>query len=169
VRIAEAAEAQWQEFDLKAKLWTVPSERFKSEQGHPIPLSPAAVNLIKSLPEGNDAGYVFTTTKGAKPIGDFSATKARLDELMRADIGDLASFVTHDVRRTVRTRMSEMHIDDKIAEMVIGHGKRGLARVYDQARHMPAMRDALEAWAARLGGIVGEGATVMPMRKGRPA
>jgi hypothetical protein len=38
--------------------------------------------------------------------------------------------------------------------MVIGHGKRGLGRVYDQHRYLDEMREALELWAARLRDIV---------------
>ena len=38
--------------------------------------------------------------------------------------------------------------------MVIGHGKRGLARVYDQHEYIDEMREALEAWAAKLRSII---------------
>ena len=38
----------------------------------------------------------------------------------------LEPFVTHDLRRTVRTRLAELKIDYSVAEMVIGHAKKGL-------------------------------------------
>ena len=127
------------------------------------------MTLIKSLPKATPP-ITSSPPQTAPADRGFSSTKASLDDFMAAGLGRLEPFVTHDVRRTVRTRMSEMHIDDKIAEMVIGHGKRGIARVYDQARHLPAMRAALDMWAARLAGIVGDGAEVLPFkRKGRPA
>jgi hypothetical protein len=34
--------------------------------------------------------------------------------------------------------------------MVIGHGKTGLRRVYDQHEFEPEMREALDRWAAAL-------------------
>jgi hypothetical protein len=45
-------------------------------------------------------------------------------------------------------------VQDHVAEMVIGHGRKGIARVYDQHRYIPEMREALELWAARLRSIV---------------
>jgi hypothetical protein len=38
--------------------------------------------------------------------------------------------------------------------MVIGHAKKGLARVYNQHQYIDEMREALAAWAARLRSIV---------------
>jgi integrase len=152
--MAEASKAKWQEFDLKTKLWIIPSERYKAEQDHPIPLTPLAVKLIKSLPKGEPDDFVFTTTAGKRPIGDFSGAKSDLDSNMRAELGELKHFITYDVRRTVRTRLAELGVDDKIAELILGHGKRGMGRVYDQARHLPETRKALALWANHVMRIV---------------
>ena len=38
--------------------------------------------------------------------------------------------------------------------MVIGHGRKGIQRVYDRHTYEPEMREALELWAARLRDIV---------------
>jgi hypothetical protein len=38
--------------------------------------------------------------------------------------------------------------------MVIGHGKKGLSRIYDQHQFADEMREALDAWAAKLRTIV---------------
>jgi hypothetical protein len=63
-------------------------------------------------------------------------------------------FVNHDLRRVVRTNLSALNVEDHIAEMVLGHGRRGLQRIYDQHRYEPQIRDALERWTARLREIV---------------
>jgi hypothetical protein len=47
-----------------------------------------------------------------------------------------------------------LRVPDMVAEMVIGHGRKGLQRVYDQHRYVDEMREALELWAARLRDIV---------------
>jgi integrase len=50
--------AKWGEVDLDAKVWTVPKERMKGgKREHRVPLAPAAVDLLKSLPREND--YLF--------------------------------------------------------------------------------------------------------------
>jgi hypothetical protein len=38
--------------------------------------------------------------------------------------------------------------------MVIGHARKGLARVYDQHKYLDEMREALELWATMLTSIV---------------
>jgi hypothetical protein len=38
--------------------------------------------------------------------------------------------------------------------MVIGHGRKGIQRVYDQHSYQDEMREALKQWASRLRDIV---------------
>jgi integrase len=139
----EVARARWCEFDLSNRLWTIPAERYKSKVTHVVPLSDAMMELLEQLPRWSWTGdFLFSTTGGRLPIGGFSKSKRRLDTAMGVE-----GFVLHDLRRTVRTRLSELRIPEHVAEMVIGHSKRGLARVYDQHRYIEEMRAALKAWA----------------------
>ncbi|WP_105438480.1 site-specific integrase [Neorhizobium sp. T25_13] len=162
-RKAEVSDAQWSEFDLKKKLWTVPPERFKSGQSHIVPLSEDALSLLGDLERFSGDGTgdcLFSTTKGVKPINGFSRAKEALDKAMLEILtknnpeATLPDWVFHDVRRTVRTRLSALRINADVAEMVIGHGKTGLRRVYDQHQFEPEMREALDRWAAKLKQIV---------------
>lgn len=166
-RKAEVSDARWPEFDFKRKLWTVPPERFKSGQSHIVPLSEDVMKLLEELPrfEGEDSGdCLFSTTNGRKPINGFSRAKTALDtEILKALKKDdenavLPDWVFHDIRRTVRTRLSGLRVNSDVAEMVIGHGKTGLRRVYDQYEFEPEMREALEKWASELGKMVAPGA-----------
>jgi hypothetical protein len=79
-------------------------------------------------------------------VNGFGKTKRRLDDAM----GNIPHFVIHDIRRTVRTRLSSLRVPHEVAEMIVGHGRRGLARVYDQHHYLPEMREAMEAWANAL-------------------
>jgi hypothetical protein len=79
-----------------------------------------------------------------------------------------APWVVHDIRRTVRTRLASLRVSDLVAEMVIGHGRSGIQRVYDQHTYELEMREALELWAARLRDIVTPPPeNVVRLRKGR--
>ena len=154
-RLNEVAGARWQEFDMKGCLWTVPAQRFKSNATHLVPLTDAAVALLQSLPQWKQGDALFSTTGGIKPVNGFSKTKDRLDNLMAAELGARPpSWVFHDIRRTVRTQFSRLRIPTEVAELIIGHGKKGLARVYDQHEYLDEMREALEVWAARLQAII---------------
>ena len=154
-RKSEVSGARWGEFDLKKKIWTVPPERFKSNASHLVPLSDAAAAIIETIPRFNNGDHLFTTTFGEKPVAGFSKAKARMDGQMSEHLGAVpAPWVIHDIRRTVRTRLASLRVSDLVAEMVIGHGKKGLQRVYDQHTYEGEMREALEQWAARLRDIV---------------
>lgn len=172
----------WTKIDKGLKVWIVPPERFKSDAANLVPLTDHALAVLETLPHysGKNTGdHLFSTTMGTKPVNGFSKAKERLDKFMARTLkamfrkrGDdphkakLPDFVLHDLRRTVRTRLSSLRISERIAEMVIGHGKKGLARVYDQHEFADEMREALEAWAARLRSIVDPArANVVPMRR----
>jgi integrase len=154
-RRSEASAARAGEMDFSAKLWIIPASRFKSGSEHRVPLSNDLLTLLASLPRFQSGDHIFTTTFGRLPIRGFSKAMTRLLRLMRAELGDdLPNFTLHDIRRTVRTRLSELRVPELIAEAVIGHAPRGLARIYNQHRFADEIREALEAWHQRLRGIV---------------
>src|SRR5450759_2714817 len=98
--------------------------------------------------------YLFSTTMGARPVSGFSKTKQRLDKEMLTELGNLEPWVIHDIRRTMRTGLSALPVPDLVRELVIGHTKPGLHKVYDQHAYIDEKRHALELWAARLHDIV---------------
>jgi integrase len=159
-RKSEVAEVRWSEFDLAKKLWTIPAERMKADAAHIVPLPDDAVALLRSLPRF-DGDYVFSINGGRRPVAAFSAAKHRFDaEILKVlresdPKAKLQHFVIHDIRRTVRTGLSAIpNISDLVRELVIGHTKPGLHKVYDQYAYLEEKRFALDAWAARLRSIV---------------
>jgi integrase len=156
---SEVAEARWSEFDLAKKLWTIPAERMKADAAHIVPLSDDAVAVLKSLPRGGDC--LFSVNGGHSPVAAFSAAKDRFDAEINKALREsdpkakLLDFVIHDIRRTVRTGLSAIpNISDLVRELVIGHTKPGLHKVYDQYAYLDEKRFALDAWAGRLRGII---------------
>ncbi|MEM8574790.1 MAG: tyrosine-type recombinase/integrase [Pseudomonadota bacterium] len=151
----EIGQARWSELDLEKKVLVVPAERFKSNAQHLVVLSETAVAIVEALPTFSEPDYLFSTTFGSRPVSGFAKAKEKVDCLMEAQLeAKLTPWRTHDLRRTVRTKLASLRVADAIAEMVIGHGKRGLQRVYDQHSYEPEMREALELWASRLRNIV---------------
>ena len=118
-------------------------------------------------PRFKSGSFLFSTGYGKVATDITEKVKTKIDERMlrtlramarmRGDDPDrieLRPWVIHDLRRTMRTHLAALRIPDHIAEMVLGHGKKGLQRVYDQHRYEAEMREALERWAARLRSIV---------------
>jgi integrase len=144
----EVAGMRWREIDLKAKLWTIPEERFKSGVSHQVPLVPDMIAILETLPKSFD--HLFSTTQGRKPVSGYSKAKQLLDQRM----APATRWTFHDLRRTCRTHLSALRVPDTVAEMVIGHGRKGLQRVYDQHQFADEMREALGLWAGQLRDIV---------------
>jgi hypothetical protein len=93
--------------------------------------------------------------------------QARLLRLLREagepdEVVKLAPWVNHDTRRTVRSNLSGLNVSDPVAEMCLGHGRKGLQRIYDQHRYLDQQYEAFEKWAGRLASIVGPAPTTSP-------
>ena len=167
-RLREVANARWSEFNLEKALWTIPAGRMKGDAAHEVPLSPLALEILRSLPrtrtDGRDhPAYVFSTTQGKAPISGFSKSKVQLDrklaEMLRTaahseETGTTAGWVYHDCRRTMRTHLSGLPVPDLVSELVIAHAKPGLHKVYDQHAYREEKKRALDLWAAKLLSIV---------------
>lgn len=166
-RLREVSSACWSEID--DGLLVIPAERMKAKIPHTVPLTSRVLSIITTLPRfqensghAND-GYLFTTTSGKRPISGFSKMKKRLDtsiEENRIANGDnelpMTPWTLHDLRRTVRTRMSGLGILPLVAELVIGHKQTGIHAVYDLHTYDGEKRAALALWEAKLLQIVGE-------------
>ncbi len=118
-RREEVASMRWGEIDLVAKCWTLPASRTKNKRPHEIPLSDAAIEIIKRLPRIE--GFVFSTT-GASAVSGFSRAKTAIDrtiletpreeaEASGDDPGNVEApehWQVHDLRRTVATNLQRL-------------------------------------------------------------
>jgi integrase len=149
-RRSEIAEATWREIDLAAKTLTLPGSRTKNGEPHEIPLSDAAVEIIRALPkiEGkantgagpkaesdrHAKGFVFSTT-GATPVSGFSRSKELIERGILAELRKAAiergedpekvevpkPWTLHDLRRTAASGMARLKIAPHVVEAVLNH------------------------------------------------
>jgi integrase len=97
-RSGEIRGARWDEIDLDSAIWTVPAERMKAGREHRVPLSTAALALLKSMPDLGD--YVFPGKRSGAMLSDMSLT-AVLRRMGRDDI------TVHGFRSTFRDWCAE--------------------------------------------------------------
>jgi integrase len=71
LRSGEVRGAEWSEIDLKNKTWTIPASRMKASKEHRVPLSDAAIALLKALPRFKDNNLVFPAPRGGQ-LSDMS-------------------------------------------------------------------------------------------------
>lgn len=170
-RIGEVLGAPRAELDLDRGLWTIPANRTKADREHVLPLSSAAVAIWRAAIVRADgearqraerigraverSSWVFPSPTGRGPIDPHAATTGILR--MRAALvgaGLAEPFNTHDLRRTVATQLGEMGVADELIERILNHAPRTVAgKHYNHARYLGPMRQALAAWALRLGEI----------------
>lgn len=155
----EVFSADRAEFDLEAKLWTIPGERAKNGKAHLVPLSPAAVELLKAVLSLRDSAKLFPSRSNPEtgPSG-FSKALTRILADVEKSLGEpLERFTLHDLRRTLATGLQRLGIRLEVTEAVLNHvaGTRGrLVGVYQRHDFLDEKRHALNAWAAEVDRIV---------------
>ncbi|MCP3729730.1 tyrosine-type recombinase/integrase [Sphingomonas sp. MG17] len=143
----EVAQMRW--IELSGNIWTLPAARSKSNRANVLPLPPAAMALLAQLPRrDDDDGYVFTTTGGAKPFSGFSKAKALLDQA-----SGVQGFTIHDLRRTTRSKLSELGVPWEVARRIVGHSVDQLDAVYDRFNYLDAKGEALARLADHYAGL----------------
>jgi integrase len=163
-RLNEIARARWSEIDLDdpnegaAAVLTITPDRMKEEDGHTVPLTPCAVELLRSISRQEGCDFVFSNfeiTGKNRPFSGFSKAKSRLDAAGSALLGEpIPHWTQHDIRRTVRTRLGRERVPMEIAEMVIAHKKEGIEGIYNLHAYDEEKREALVLWERRLLSIV---------------
>jgi integrase len=145
---------RWAELDLEQRLWTLPPERVKNNQPHEVPLSDAAIALLKSLPRIQGSPYVLTTN-GETPASNYGKNKRRLDALLPPE---MPAWRLHDLRRTVASGMARLGINLPVIEKVLNHSSgsfAGIVAVYQRHSFADEKRKALDAWADLVVSLVG--------------
>jgi len=148
----------WSEFDLAKGIWTIPAARMKGKNGrarpHTVPLTADIMAILGGLPRFSGGEYLFSNTNGERAAWVADRVKRRLDVAMTEKLGTLPPWVNHDLRRTLRSRLSELRVSPDVAGAILAHVKPGIRGVYDRYEYFDEKRHALELWATRLRSIV---------------
>ncbi|MCL7940698.1 integrase arm-type DNA-binding domain-containing protein [Halomonas sp. ATCH28] len=154
-RSREAKGARWAEIDLDAKLWTIPAERMKARKEHRVPLSRAAVGLLKALPRHEGTDLVFPSARG-KLLSENTLTAVikRMDGAIPEGQGyrdpNTAGIVTtHGFRSTFRDWAGERTAyPGDICEMALAHTIKNKAEAaYRRGDLLEKRRHLMQDWA----------------------
>jgi integrase len=158
-RREEVSGATWRNIDLAACEWTIPGIESKNGQAHRIPLPSQAVALLKSVTPGEPDDLVFRTPAKRGGNGRLANWDRETKRLM-AETKTLG-WTRHDLRRTGATLLGERGIEPHVIEAALNHMNiySGLAAIYNKARYLPAVREALQRLANRLDEIEFNSAT----------
>jgi integrase len=141
-RTGEVLGARWEEIDFQAKVWTVPASRMKGGREHRVPLSRAAVALLKNMQTVHPNDLVFPGDRRGKPLSNMSM----LMTLRRMGRNDLTA---HGFRSTFRDWAAECtNFPREVAEAALAHvvGDK-VEAAYRRGDLFEKRRRLMEAWA----------------------
>jgi integrase len=138
-RTEEVTGATWPEFDLHAKVWTIPPERMKGGREHVVPLSDAAVAIL------------LTMDRREPP---FAVSENTMLYLVQKPVpkGFGLPFTVHGFRSSFRDWAAETtdHAGE-VVEMALAHAIRNKAEAaYRRGTLLEKRRQLMDAWAAYL-------------------
>ena len=153
-RRGEWAGASWSEIDLGRALWSIPPGRSKSGKEQLLPLPPAVLTILDTIPRIDGSDWLFPSSRwgSGNPISGFSKALAIAHRLSRT-----SGWVFHDLRRTCRTGFARLGVTAAVGERILNHsdGTRSrVAAIYDRHNYLPEMRVALERWSTEVARIV---------------
>jgi integrase len=165
-RTGEALGARWSEIDMDTtKLWTIPAERMKkTKKEHRVPLSPAALDLLRRLPregDDDDDGYVFLSSQPGKPLAD--VTLLRLLRSM-----GYQKITVHGFRSTFSDWAHEQSVaTPMLIEQSLSHRAGDKVSLsYRRGDLLAKRRRLMDAWARYCTGPAG-GAEVVQLETAR--
>jgi integrase len=153
-RREEVAGMAWSELNLKegASTWHLPRGRVKNDNGHDVPLSAQALNIIGQVRKVAGVDLLFSTT-GKTAVSGFSREKTALVEHVRFD-----DWWLHDLRRTMASGMARLGVSLPVIEKILNHSSgsfRGVVGVYQRHSFADEKRAALDLWGAHVARLVG--------------
>jgi integrase len=146
VRPGELRLAQWQEFDLEGRLWTIPADRTKMRRPHRVPLSSQVVAILLELEAiTGDGRLLFPSI--------LSAERAISDNTMNAALRrlgyDKSQMTAHGFRAMASTLLNETgkwHPD--AIERQLGHVEgNDVRRAYARGEHWEERVRMMQFWS----------------------
>jgi integrase len=143
-RTDEVRLARWSEVDLDRAVWTVPALRMKMKREHRVPLSTAAVAVLRRLRIANtdSDALVFPGQKPGHPMSNMA-----MEMLLRRLAAKQCT--VHGFRSTFRDWAGECTQHPReIAEAALAHAVGNeTERAYRRGDSFARRRDLMEAWA----------------------
>ncbi|WP_137111386.1 site-specific integrase [Rhodobacter sp. SY28-1] len=160
-RSQEIRLATWEEIHFDKHLWIVPAAHMKLKKEHRVPLTPAMIGLLNSLPRMAGTDLIFPGSKSG-PMSDMTLAavmkRMHADELKAGRKGWLDQVkkkpaVPHGIRSTFRDWVAEKTAyPGDLAEVALAH-KVGssVEQAYRRGDMVARRRQMMEDWGRFLG------------------
>ena len=168
----EVIGAEWSEFDLKNKWWTIPAEKSKNKLTHRVPLTSTAMEILNELKKiTGQYQFVFASPVGhtkrnpERKAGMFPILGSAVDRALRnnqtnnlktkqKNIFNLDHFTPHDLRRTTASMMTKSGVDRLVLKKILNHADREVTAIYDIYEDDKEKQVAMRTWDRELKNIL---------------
>lgn len=137
-RRSEVLSACWDHFDLEAGTWVRPAAYVKQAREHRVPLSKAALDLLKSMRATNSDLLLFPGKSPNKPLRDIKKAWATI--CRRADLSNLR---LHDLRHSFASILASSGASLPMIGALLGHTQAQTTHRYAHLFDDP-LRDAAD-------------------------
>jgi integrase len=140
-RTAETLDGQWSEIDFDDRVWVIPKERMKGGVEHRVPLSNAAIEMLRALPR-DDHGLLFVSSRPGQALARSSLRKVLNNKVGRSE-------TPHGMRATFSTWASDVaHAPPPVVEACLAHAIPNVVeRSYKRGTLFDRRRNLMEQWS----------------------
>ncbi len=150
LRRSELASLRWS--DVRADRIVIEAHGTKTGVVHELPVTSAMRAVLAT--QSRSTKLVFPSTR--------RKTEAKLSGWTQLVAGGVktsgVNFRLHDLRRTTRTMMSRCNVSEEIAELAIGHVRRGLIGTYNKDSAWASRVEAFERVSAHIANVIASSA-----------
>jgi len=147
VRPKNIREAEWADFDLEAKQWSIPIDKMKVDNAtkHIVPLSSQVIAILEEIKPLTGRGrYVFPSIRSASR----TLSENTLNVALRRIGYSKEEMCAHGFRGMASTLLHELGFNTDIIERQLAHVEGNAVKAaYNHARHLPERIKMMQEWA----------------------
>lgn len=157
-RSQEIRKANWDEISFESGIWSIPPSHMKMKLAHRVPLSVAAIDVLKEMPRLQGCPLIFPSPRNGEMSDATLAAVLKRIHLAEESKGNLGFVdpvskrpaVPHGLRSTFRDWVAERTDHPReIAEIALAHETGSdVERAYRRSDMLERRRDLMGEWAS---------------------
>lgn len=149
-RIGELLPATWDQFNLETGVWTKPAHFTKQRKQEHLPISPQAIEILRTMKCQSTSVFLFPGKIDGKPIQEIKGAWNTIRK--KSGAPDLH---IHDLRHTYASHLVSSGLSLSIVGKLLGHTQASTTQRYAHLADEP-LRQATALFGSNLDKIIGK-------------
>lgn len=144
-RLGETVKMRWDCIDLYHQVWRIPAEDTKTNKEHLCPLTEVSQEVISTYGVHRHlykrkSKYLFPVSRKWHKHLNINSVGKRISQHAAGQ------YTSHDIRKLVRSALTEIGVDYHIGEMILNHSMSNLDKAYIHTHAHDQILNALDRW-----------------------